>query len=1200
MSTENIFGANGNLPLDPSLPSSFTDPSGSFTNPFANDSMSPMGGAPQVSLFLAAPVLAPPQNLFNTDITLNKYVGLMNAAKLTLQDTLNTYDNAVRQTNLKVLGDQGSWAVTAAAKKDTINNLFATEQALYKQELAGAIAFNENVVKPYNDFLNSTTPFTQDMNQTQQQFAAGTITNAQYNAAVDVWNGAVDGVNTQLQAKYDIYSAAVSAYNLQVAANNSTINDINSARQALKITANLPPQQPASLASITLLPTGLPHDPLPASLPTVPDSFPLASLTDETTAVSSAITMPTPPAITPAEQTLFNSIQNSLDAIKNGSLDAYNKALAATDQQVATMRQAISDFGQGIIDQTTYNTAVSTYLAFATTANIQLSSLSAAYLADINNYNSTLPAINAQITTFNLSRPLSNQIPKQLLLQPPSGSMLLPTTIPSGPSPPAPDPFAAFSDVALPSAPTGSTTPSNINTYLGKYYALAFAASLQAKIAYDNILDNNANQTEFNLVTLPGKSKLAPNAGLDPQANIFVNEQGSAPGISGVGLTVLIAGIHSSALGSIITNQLLLATSKLLDGKALPPEVSDKVLAFALSALQETILVAAQKAGLLLSKFPSSLSPGNEAGAAALSAALTAEISSLINSGAVKDAIASYLTAAGFSPAEIAAIQDTFTAGVTLGLLQFTLSQVANLLNLPGLLPQVLGNLPSATADFQQQIISAVQNKQDAVLSNQASVTALKSVLTDSIASKSNLDSSLLKSEIDRAVNNALNDRAAIRSANDLRESLRTNFIKENFDTPTADQLAQRALEFVHNEQSVVNDLDSVYAKQSLNSSLQVSQDIKDAVARAQNNQFDTNRQFRGAIVNELQSQGKDLNTSYIIANDVLRSQLTQSESNRAVQNTAASSSTLNNEQILQSSVSQAITQSVINQTAINQHAINQANASQAEQNQSLNANVALNQPLNAAQAPTANNPPSQQDIANALALGQLEQTRKEIQATFFAALNATAVQNPNSEQQYNTTLVAELTSHGIDRTNAEQFANTIAQITGHEILRSALISDLYDRNALKNTLVGDFLDRNGLRQELVNAVVAKLQGVLNAPLADQLATQLATLIVGPINAAEIKNDTTQRTFSILDLLDAAHLKSQIVYTEKTKDQQIDNYRLFITQDPANELAASIAKLGDLMRDPANAFVNVVSIGSMPGVIGRKPTNYKESIDILI
>lgn len=1185
MSTDNISGTNS--PTQFPVSTSQTSSVNANTTPFANDSMgttaSNNSASVQASIVMAAPSLAPPA--FNANVTLNVYYGILSKNKVGLQDALTTYDNEVRQTNLQMLGDAASWALTAALKRREMTSLFTNETKLYQNQANEAVSFNINIIKTYNDFLATKNAFTNNMYQLQLQFKAGTITSTQYNAQVDIYNAAVAGVNTQLQTQYNTYINAVSNYNAQIQANNAQIAIINAARLKYGIPGTLPYQTPVTSINIQLLPTSLPHNPPLGQLPSVPSSFNTAPSASEVTAISTTIIAPSPPPpLTIAEQALLNLIQQRLQNINNGSLKAYNNALAAANIEVGKMQNAISDFSQGLINQTTYNAAISTYLGFVNgpNGNSKLSTLYSAYLSDLNTYNSGLVSINAQIDTFNQSRPANKQLPKQLEQTSPAGSGLLPASIPSGPSPPAANPFDAYVSVILPCVPNGSSTPTKLKDFLAAYYTPYFEESLEQQKLIEKMQQSIIENSDFTMVTLRGKSQLAPNASTDTKANVYVNEQGSSPGISGVGLTLLIGGLNNSALTAIITNQLLLATGKLLEGKQLPPGVSDKILAFTLNALQETLLVAAQKAGGVLSQFPSA---GKDALSAVLSAAIAGQISSLINSGAVKNAIVAYLQAAGISPAEIATIQGALTAAVNLGLLQVTVKEIATLLDLPGLLPQVLANLPSASDDFKQQILSAANsNNINSVVNNPNTLATLKSILNDTIQSSANLQSSLNQTNLNRAINNALNQTDAINSANDLHDRLVSALKQEGADVPTAGQLAQQAVDFVQSEQALAN-LDLQYANnQAIASSQRASQDVKDAVARAQNtNSFETNRQFRGAVVNELQNQGQDLSTSYTLANQVLQSQLTQSEQNRSIQNNAAFTSAVNSQTLLQSTLSNDVTQAAINQSAANQKAINQSAASQVDYNQELNTpseTVAANTSANA----SANtNVPNQQDLVSAAISGQVEKIRKEAQVTFFAALSATAVQNPTTPQQYGTRLVEELTSRGVNPVVAQQYANDVAAINGDEVLRNALVSDLYERNALRSSFIGDALDRNDVRNELISAALEKLQGFPNAALATQVATQLATLVVGPVVVAENKNDIIQNKSSFLDILDTAHLNSQVVYTEKTKSEQIDNYRLFVASktDQANKTATNLSDFVDQMLDTAKFYIYSADTGIM-------------------
>lgn len=1207
MSTGNVSELNSNSPVIPTTLGG-SSISGNVTSPFLNDSIGTTAGfSLQPSFLMGSPMLAAPSVTSSQNVTLNQYFRVISQGNASLLNTLNTYDNATRQANLKILADQGSWALTLSTMRAALNDLLGAQTTLFSTQVSQSSAFNGNFVNTYNNFLNSVVnTFASNMNQIQQQYAAGTISQATYAAAVAQYNQNVGQINTQLQAQYNTYSSGVSSYNKQVTTNNNQVDTLNGIFQDLAPGAQLPEQSPAKLASLQLLPTNLSSNPSISSLPTVPSSVPAATPAD-TPASTTPIEI-TLPNVSPEEQLVIDDVQNAIDTV-NGTITAYNTAEATSNTQIATMEQAISQFAQGTITQAQYNTAVSTYLTYANTANTQLSSLVSDYINSLNNYNNNLGNLNAEIDAVNATLTPGQQIPDQLPLGVPTdtSNLLLPINIPSGPSPPAANPFASFSGVITPLATTGSITPAmTVAQYLADYYQNVFSITLQEKQSYDGVLKNDITQSNVHLELLPGSSlsKLTPNFSPDLQSTVPATEQGGgAAGIAGVGLTVLIAGISNNALGAIVNQQVLAASGQTLYGNV-QTQVLNKVIAYALNVLQETHLVAAKKAGDLLSNFPSTVSSGSSAVSAVLAATLVGEISSLVNSGAVGNAITSFLTEAGLTPDKIAALQGPLTAGLIQGLLQFTVSQVANLLNIPGLLPQVLGNLPNVGASLQQQIIAAAQTQVNTVLSNQASVDTLKSILNDSIlnssiATTSDLNRSILNDQINSAIDATIANNEVINSISDFQDALASSLTQAGIDQDTVNQLTIQAGQFVKSEQSLTNLDDVIDNQRNLARSIQSSQTLHDIIVSTDNNSFQTNRQIRGALVNQLQNQGADLNTAYTTANGILHSQLILSQNNRAIQNQAALSSAVNSQLLLNASLSQGVSQSSTNQALINQtvEAINQTTADQIALNESLNAKAALNATLNPTiQANTtssssfASSQPTQQELVNALALGEQTQLQNLIQNTFLNAINATTVQNPDTIERYNTTLVAQLTSNGVDQNIAEQYKDTVAAINGHELLRGSLISDLYARDALRTSLVSDFLDTDNLKQALTNAALQQLQSIPNATLINQVATLLATSIIGP----------SGNNSSIIDQLDKAYVNSQVTSAEGTKDQQRQNYELFVNQDPANKTATSLGDFGERFRDTANAYIYSANTGIM--YARRDPSNYKQKmeLDILV
>lgn len=1088
-----------------------------------------------------APILIPPNSL-----TMNIFYQTVNSARLNLQHTLNDFESSVRQKNLESLGDLSSWAIAMLQRNSDFRVLYSLEQTLYLQQLGSALSYNVNFLQPYNNFLNNmASTVLAPMRQLQEQYKNGQITSDQYNSAVDAWNNALADNNSQLQTQYDSYSSITNSYNDQIAANNALAQQVNAMRQRLGVTTMLPMQDPAALSTLIQL-SALPRTDSPdfnlAALPTVPATLPNVPDASEATGMSTAISI-TP--TTPQEQALLDSIQQSLDAIKNGSAEAYNRALVTSNDQIDAMNRAVSDYAAGVITQSTYMAAVNAFTSYAGSQNQTLSPLANAYIADIAAYNNNLSAINAQIDAFNAVRQANNQplIPRQLPINlPTQSSLLLPTSMPSGTVPPNTNPLSSGPIILLPNVPEGSTT-TNANTFLNDLIVQILATAVQ-QLIYTNNIQSNINTSEVYLDRLKGrKSKYTPFGADDRVNNVFVNELQTIASVSGVGLTTLATGISNDDLDSIITKMLLLSsTDHILGGdKPLPKALMDKILAFTLHALKEISVSAALKAAGLLANSPAAAYPGSPAVEAATALGFSNGIQALVSSGAIENALRSYLASFGYSESEIAKLISPLTSAISLSLLQFAVSQTSLGLNLPGLLPQILGNLPNASDAFRQQVVSSLDNRLQATLENNASIDTMKSIMAHDI-----VQGEILHNQINRAVNNFLDEAAAIRNAEDLRSTLYQNFLQQNIDQPTAYELAQRSTAFLQSE-SNLSDLNTAYVfREDLISHFLNNENITRAinVAQFENEQvrnYENIRQFRGAVATELQNQGSDALQAYILANDVANAQLAASEAQQS-----NFSSSLINQEILSNALKNDIQNAAVQSQKNAQTAANQPDA------QSINTNEILN-------------------------------ATKAYETIFLAALNQTIAQNPLSTQQFNNLLSANLLAGGMPKPSADDLARKAAIIVG------------LGPQQLNNPFIG-FLNREDLRNQFFSNVSNQLSGVVNAPLANYLASQLTDSIIGPLEA--LKSHAIQRHKAILDLLDHAYLSSQVAYDNKTRDQQIENYKylLFASTDPTIKRARNLRYFLELWSSPAHSLV----FDNIPMYKTSKPKNYKESIDISV
>lgn len=848
----------------------FTGSTGTTTSstgsldPFATDTMSSADPGSGVFSLLSAntPVLPAPTQ----DITLIQWHRLISTATNALTEQLHLSDTQAALLNSELWAELGAWAKAMADLRNKYLNLSKSETKLYQNKLSSSINYNANVIQPYNTFLNGISVLSNAMYTTQQQYANGDLTDAEYNAAVDQWNADVGDLNTQLQSEYNDYYNATIDYNSTIEANNAEIEAINVMRLAQGITELLPLQPLVAIAPLILLPTNLPYGPPAPSVPTVPAALPPVPGVDETSGVSTSIVVsPT----TPEEQALLDSIKGSLDAIAAGPIEIYNMAILGTTDEVDLMRQAIADYQNGG-DFADYTAARNAYLAYAIAANVTLTPLATDYINALETYNLSLPAINDQIDAFNVTRLALGQdlIPLQdSLIVPTLESLLLTIDIPAGPPAPLVNPLEVTATVLLPPAPNGSITPTNPLVYLSKFYSPIFLANLASISAYNKNLALQNDYRDYIYFTLAGgKTNLLPsNAYIAPFPEIFFNEKADGAAISGVGLTASILGLNSRVLAAVISNALFSAS------KNIPQEVVDQTLLFALTALEKTSLASALPA---LSSIGGGLDPskltGNPAISAALGLANLKGIEAFLDSGAIEKELAGYLAGAGFSQADIDSLLPSLKAALTIGLLQFGVTQLALALKLPGLLSQVLANLQNV--DLKQQLIVAGGKNFGDVFRNEINVLILKTELVKDLLKRETIARTDAQNRINRAINDTLANDAAIRSADDLRSALLRSFSNQGFDQTTSVNLTQQSMQFVDTAQ-LLPDLDTALnTRDILNSEVVRNLNMQDAVNQALTQSNESKRDFRNALIAQLEQQGSDRAAANNMANQLMLS----------------------------------------------------------------------------------------------------------------------------------------------------------------------------------------------------------------------------------------------------------------------------------------------------------------------------------------
>jgi hypothetical protein len=764
-------------------------------------------------------------------------------------------------------------ATAQIAFKSELNSESTDEDSFYSTEQSELYGFNNGPLANYNNIAAAAATASSNIFTLQQQYSQGTITTAQYNAQVTIWNNNLSSLNSQLQTAYTTLQSAITTLNGEIAQNNTAINALNTSRAGLGLTTTIPnelPVDPTKYPAPPTLPSVTPGPPAPPS-PTVPNSIATGPNLSTDVGISTTIDMA---GLSIPENALLNVGSSSLagryDKINSESLNTYNNDMSASQSLTEALFEATANY-QATPNATTlaaYNSAVTAYLNYANTANTTLTTDANNYITAVQNFNSNLTGINNQIATFNNARlaagepliPTQNPIPVPTL-----NSLLLPTNVFLGPPPPTTNVVPQNMPLLLPVAPIGSSLSTAGLSPVNTQFADAFVNASASLALYSKKLLLKQAHDFYRLFTAKGASPNSPhNAYIDKAPDITVSSSALAAG-TGAALTGSILGLSDKTLNSVISSNILyLAQSKAFPN---PTRLANFLALGAFSVAQNASLAAALPAlASLGSKAELAASPGIVS-AAALASNYATTINDLISQGVTGQLTDWAMNKAGVSPDAIAQLSGPITAGVNLGLLQTALLGIAKAFGLNGLVAQVLANSTSGP-------VNTTPYGLNDVLNNPVSGIILKQKLADQLAGTGTLTQSTAESLINSTVNKVLGRAPFVNNiefANNLLSSLQEAGIEN------ANQLADTATSFVRSEQ-LVQDQDTAFNQQALQNQIasndQINQtDVQNAINDTLNQQdYETKREFGDQLAQQLEIQGNTQQEARDKADQVLLS----------------------------------------------------------------------------------------------------------------------------------------------------------------------------------------------------------------------------------------------------------------------------------------------------------------------------------------
>ncbi|MCB1112326.1 MAG: hypothetical protein H7A37_02165 [Chlamydiales bacterium] len=382
----------------------------------------------------------------------------------------------------------------------------------------------------------------------------------------------------------------------------------------------------------------------------------------------------------------------------SGARDAYNIAVnnynaGAPGEQTAvdTLNAAITDYNNGIIDDTQLQTAIDNYNAYVaarTPAINDYNAAAATYNAAVNDYNAQLATINAERTALGMP-PLAPE--STVVTIPPMEAA------PTAPFPP-PAPGAIPTLGARPGLVSGGTTTipvssttDDINTY--------YKPTLERSLTNLNLLNTSIRYAkdfeEYTKLILRAQLKFLSNAYIERLPEQLLD--GGSSGVRAGWATLGFGGLSSYTMTRAIALSLFEAsvsdTNNLLSGAEV-----DQVRLLALSVLGNSAFFGAVQPTLItLSNNLLNLGPNDPAISTVLALENANSLVQIIDSQNLEETVSNILSnnpnIAGLPESDRQNIINRITSSLNLALSLNALLSLAIGLNAPGITAQVIGQV---------------------------------------------------------------------------------------------------------------------------------------------------------------------------------------------------------------------------------------------------------------------------------------------------------------------------------------------------------------------------------------------------------------------------------------------------------------------------------------------------------------------------
>jgi hypothetical protein len=678
----------------------------------------------------------------------------------------------------------------------------------------------------------------------------------QTNDAINAYNTYVYTRNQDIGTLFDNLRASIVSYNGTVGTTNEVYDAINRLRTAFGLAETYAPVtglDPTPIQTDPQNPMGLSAlSPVSASSQPVtlaePAGKPLNSASDF---------LKTPTVLLPGQgQTYSFGQYNDYAALRNALLDT-----------------AYANFGvvAGAYNQINgiYNTAVEIVNPIRAQYN-----LNPPYPENIP----SLPTRPVEYGNLDLIPLATGQPINQVTIQPPSGSAL---------------DYVNF--------PNPVTLYPNEDDILSQALVDMTLQSLGVIALMNTIVEGIKGEIARQLFFNPGQNIVLPDAFIQKQPDVFLQSGGA----QGFGLGSFAVPVFAPAMERILARGIFETAAKEF-AIPLPPRAFDAIQLATLQAVSQTALLSITPTTRLFGNRLAGLAANNPGLAVAVGLSYTNQVLQAITSGSVFSLVnrtiqnfvrqARLAARAGILPpglellatgsvGQIAELSRAIAAGASFALLGIGLTKLAQAINLPTLSLDLFKSLegPGLANAIRQAIGGGVQLRD--ILQNPLSVLFLKAQLADFLINQRGF----LSSSAAQIVGSSIDDVLQVGLLNNffqLQESLRLALKLQGVSPLVAAKASSEAVSYLRLELGLNPALANSAYQSQFDQQAAVREIILTGIAKDRVNVgtiiqeslqrtirqggYETQREFRNAIVNELRSQGFRTTDASFIANQVI------------------------------------------------------------------------------------------------------------------------------------------------------------------------------------------------------------------------------------------------------------------------------------------------------------------------------------------